>query len=80
MKIAIDWSHTKDLTTYDGKKVKVETIKQILARINKDGDESTVITESIIFSQSPSAILEQACFDLMLISGEENLPNELYKT
>lgn len=25
MKLAIDWSHTKDLTTYDGKKVKFHT-------------------------------------------------------
>ena len=36
--IAVDWSHTKDLTTYDGKKVRVETIRQLLSRIGKATD------------------------------------------
>lgn len=61
MLIAIDWSHTKDLTTYDGKKVRVETLKQLLSRINKDGGESISSLKSIIKVQSPSVILEQGC-------------------
>jgi len=35
--IAIDWSHTKDLTTFDGKKVRVEPLKTLLKRLQKDG-------------------------------------------
>lgn len=60
MRIAIDWSHTKDLTTYDGKKVRVETLKRLLPRI-ADGDESRGWIKSISCVQSPSAILEQGC-------------------
>ena len=61
MRIAIDWSHTKDLTTYDGKKVKVESLKQLLARIGRNGDESKGAVETTDIFQSPSAILEQGC-------------------
>lgn len=35
--IAIDWSHTKNLTTYDGHKLRTETIKSLCNRIGKDG-------------------------------------------
>ncbi len=37
--LAIDWSHTKDLTTFDGKKVKVVSLKQLLTTVSKDGGE-----------------------------------------
>ena len=61
MKVAIDWSHTKDLATYDGKKARTETLKKLLARIDKDGDESIDLLQSKIEVQSPSAILEAGC-------------------
>lgn len=49
--IAIDWSHTKDLTTYDGKKVRVEDKKALLKRL-----------KSILHAESKgSVILEQGC-------------------
>lgn len=46
--IAVDWSHVKELTTFDGKKVRVESLKTLLKRISKDivGDESIVRLES----------------------------------
>lgn len=59
--IAIDWSHTKDLTTYDGRKVRVETLKQLLSRISRDGGESTFWLESIQTVQPPSVVIESGC-------------------
>jgi len=50
--IAIDWSHTKDLTIYDGKKVKVVTLKQLLAMMSKDGGTG----ESIFIIKSTRAV------------------------
>lgn len=52
--LAIDWSHTKELTTYDGKKVRVESRKALLKRIA----ESIHGLKSIPEVQ---AILEQGC-------------------
>ena len=52
--IAIDWSHTKELTTYDGHKVRVESRKALLKRI----------AESIRNIKSKTdfqAVLEQGC-------------------
>lgn len=45
--IAVDWSHTKELTTYDGKKVRVESLKKLISRISKSDGESKVTVESI---------------------------------
>lgn len=62
--IAIDWSHTKDLTTYDGKKLRVEGIKALLKRIGKDGvgEESIGSIKSNALFHSPiSVVLEQGC-------------------
>ena len=80
MKIAIDWSHTKDLTTYDGKKVRVENRKALLARLKKLGDgdmggESKCDEQSNQHLHPPVAIIEQGCplsllYDLLLISVE----------
>ena len=80
MRIAIDWSHTKDLTTYDGKKVKVENRKALLARLKKanDGDmggESNRRDKSTTPHHPPIAIIEQGCplsllYDLLLIGVE----------
>jgi len=54
--IAIDWSHIKDLTTYDGEKARVETIKTLLSRMAK---ESRVTLKSI--GRLHFAVLEQGC-------------------
>ena len=55
--IAIDWSHTKDLATYDGKKSRIETAKSLLKRLV---GESRPSVESITILQ-PSIVLEQGC-------------------
>lgn len=54
--IAIDWSHTKDLATYDGKKVRIETIKSLLSRMAKESMNAVQSTQGLHF-----AILEQGC-------------------
>lgn len=61
--IAIDWSHTKDLTTYDGKKLRVESQKTLLSRLSKDGkgEESKKQVKSTNYPHSPSVVLEQGC-------------------
>lgn len=71
--IALDWSHTKELTTFDGKKVRVETKVALLKRLSKDGKgkESNVMLKSIFAVNSSSVILEQGCpmsliYDLLL--------------
>lgn len=64
MNIAVDWSHTKGLITYDGKKLRAEDRKSLLKRLskkNKDGGESSRSLQSITFVHSPSIILEQGC-------------------
>lgn len=38
--LTVDWSHTKGLTTYDGKKVKVETRKSLLKRLAGESNKS----------------------------------------
>jgi len=48
--IAVDWSYTKDLTTYDGKKIRVEDKATLLKRL------STINLKSII-----AIVLEQGC-------------------
>lgn len=80
MKIAIDWSHTKDLTTYDGKKVRVETRKALLSRLKKASDgkiggESIATLQTISGIHPPIAIIEQGCplsliYDLLLVGAE----------
>ena len=52
--IAIDWSHIKELTTYDGKKIRVESRKALLKRIT----ESTITIKSTKILQ---VIIEQGC-------------------
>lgn len=62
--IAVDWSHTKDLTTFDGKKVRVESQKALLSRLSKmdgKGEESGVSVKSNRRLNSPLVILEQGC-------------------
>lgn len=51
--IAIDWSHTKDLTTFDGKKVRVEPVKALLKRLHHTGGESTPREKSRITLHPP---------------------------
>lgn len=79
--IAIDWSHTKELTTFDGKKVRVESRKALLKRIT----ESTEVVKS---RQSLQVVLEQGCplslqFDLLkagaLVSLIDNKATENYR-
>ena len=62
--IAIDWSHTKGLATFDGKKLRTEDKKSLIKRLSKkdkDGEESTALVKSIISFHSPCLILEQGC-------------------
>ena len=64
MKIAVDWSHTKGLTTYDGKKVRVEDRRSLLERLKKlgkRGQESRLLLESINEIHCPTIILEEGC-------------------
>lgn len=56
--IAVDWSHTKGLATYDGKKVKIEDRRAFLKRI-KAGESKRGI-QSIHHFQS-AIVLEQGC-------------------
>jgi len=55
--IAVDWSHTKDLTTYDGKKVRIEDKAALLKRLTKG--ESKRWLESKCRAQP--LVLEQGC-------------------
>jgi len=60
--LAIDWSHTKGLTTYDGKKLQIEDKKALIKRLNKknkDGGESKMGIKSMFTSHSPSSILSE---------------------
>lgn len=53
---AIDWSHTKELTTFDGKKVRVEMKEALLRRLTK---ESMLVVESN--NRLHFVVLEQGC-------------------
>ncbi len=69
--IAIDWSHIKELTTYDGKKVRVESRKALLKRIT----ESTITIKSTKILQ---VIIEQGCplslcYDLLKVGASVSL-------
>jgi hypothetical protein len=60
--IAVDWSHTKELTTYDGDKLRVEDKKALLKRLAKSGgEESNIAAKSRIPLHSPTVILERGC-------------------
>ena len=64
MNIAVDWSHTKGLTTYDGKKVRVEDRRSLVQRLRKlgnRGEESILSLESTKAVHSPTIILEEGC-------------------
>lgn len=81
MKIAVDWSHTKGLTTYDGKKVRVEDRRSLLQRLKKlgkRGEESNIPVPSNSLFHSPTLILEEGCpasliYDLVLQGNEVHL-------
>lgn len=63
--IAVDWSFTKDLTTFDGKKLRVENKLALLKRVksSKDGagEESISIVKFKGLVYSPAVVLEQGC-------------------
>lgn len=81
MNIAVDWSHTKGLTTYDGKKVRVEDRRSLLQRLKKlgkRGQESNLLIESIKEVHCPTIILEEGCpasliYDLLLTGSQVQL-------
>ena len=63
--LAVDWSYTKGLVTYDGKKLQTVDKKSLLKYLSKkdrDGEESKggIIKSTHVF-HSPSVILEQGC-------------------
>lgn len=55
--IAVDWSHTKGLTTFDGKKLRTEDKGNLLRRLR---GESTVILKSRK-TVNPQIIIEEGC-------------------
>lgn len=59
--IAVDWSHTKDLTTYDGKKLRTESRQSLIKRIRRG--ESIERKQSIrtLHPLLSSVVLEQGC-------------------
>lgn len=63
--LAVDWSHIKGFTTFDGKKLRVEDKKSLIKRLqtmrNRDGEESKDSLQSSYFVHSPSLILEEGC-------------------
>lgn len=72
--LAIDWSHTKGLTVYDGKKVSIIDRRSLLKLASKSrsnvnlasseaGEESNTLIKSMAFFNSPAplVILEQGC-------------------
>lgn len=62
--IAVDWSHTKGLVTYDGNKLRTEDKKSLIKRLQKkseDVEESTIFFQSKRAIHSASFILEQSC-------------------
>ena len=62
MILAVDWSYTKDLTTYDGHNLRVESKKALLKRLPKlVGEESILKVKSTVSLHSPTIILEQGC-------------------
>lgn len=81
MKIAVDWSHTKGLTTYDGKKVRVEDRRSLLERLKKlgkDTEKSSHSLKSKNATHSHTIILEEGCpasliYDLVVQGNQVNL-------
>ena len=74
MKIAVDWSHTRGLTTYDGKKVRVEDRRSLLQRLRKLGSLGDEYTDN----EYPTIILEEGCpasliYDLLLTGSQVQL-------
>jgi len=61
--ISIDWSYTKGLTTFDGKKVRYETVEGLIKRIGKDGGgrDSRSKVNSRGLAHLPSLVVEQGC-------------------
>lgn len=60
--IAVDWSHTKGLVTFDGKKLRIEDKKSLVKRLtkkDKDGEESIKAVKSKLALHSPSSILSE---------------------
>ena len=54
--IAVDWSYTKDLTTFDGRKVRVETKEALLKRLEKESIKKVQSNNHHRF-----LVLEQGC-------------------
>lgn len=81
MNIAVDWSHIKGLTTYDGKKVRVEDRRSLLQRLKKlvkDGGKSSSTLKSKSATYSPTIILEEGCpasliYDLVVQGNQVRL-------
>lgn len=76
MIVAVDWSHIKQLTTYDGEKVRVESANTLINRIQTSGEESkkkfksrqTVNSSDFEVAgefgnhiQSPACVIEKGC-------------------
>ena len=69
--LAIDWSHTKELTTYDGKKVRVESKAALLKRITESsqGLKSTTSNQVILEQGCPLSL----CYDLLKAGASVSL-------
>jgi len=64
--ISVDWSHTKGLTTFDGKKTRNETADELIKRIAEGGKESKKRGKSSRKKRLPSLVIEQGCPLLIL--------------
>ena len=64
VKIAVRWSYTKGLTTYDGRKVRVEDKRSFLQRLQKlrkTTEECDPARESKSATRLPTVIIEEGC-------------------
>lgn len=79
--LAIDWSHIKELTTYDGKKVRIESRKALLKRIGESmaGFNSKINTKVILEQGCPLSL----CYDLIKVGASvsfiDNKATENYR-
>ncbi len=69
--IAVDWSHTKELTTYDGKKVRTETRASLVKRLDN---------ESVVLEQGcPMPLLYQLTKAGAKVAVIDNKATEQYR-
>jgi hypothetical protein len=71
--LAIDWSHTKDLTTFDGKRVRVETTQNLLRRLAKKSN--TIVLEQGV----PLSLIYNLASKGIMVKLIDNKATEIYR-